>query len=180
MKLPSSLVSPIFMSLGNPGREMKMTRHSVGHLYLSTLKEKYLETPIGQICVKDTHTLMINNQVMNVSGRVVRSGLFKDKRIILLVDDLELGWAKVRLAAGKDRGHNGVKSVRAALGLESMEKVLIGIGRPASKDPEVVSKHVLGRWTVQELNELNDMIFPKVDKIVEQIVQETLKLKSDN
>lgn len=158
------------MSLGNPGDKYLLTRHSVGHLFLLSLRAQFAASSIGQVCDRGTHSLVINNQFMNLSGLVVRSGLFRDKRLVLIVDDLDLGWAKVKHAVGGDRGHKGVKSVRNALGVPQTEKILIGIGRPNSKDPEVVSDYVLGQWTRKERQELEEQVFPAVQKIMQELI----------
>ncbi len=158
------------MSLGNPGDKYLLTRHSVGHLFLLSLRAQFSASSIGQVCDLGTHSLVVNNQFMNLSGLVLRSGLFKDKRLVLVVDDLDLGWAKVKHAVGGDRGHKGVKSVRGALGSQTTEKILIGIGRPNSKDPEVVSDYVLGQWTRQERQELEDRVFPAAQKIMQDLI----------
>ena len=43
-------------------------------------------------------------------------------------------------------GHNGLKSLRRGLGSPDFVRVRLGVGRPDSTDPEIVSAHVLGRW----------------------------------
>lgn len=170
MRLPGSLSSPIFMSLGNPGEKYLLTRHSVGHLFLQSLRAQFTSSSIGLVSDLGTHSLVLNKHYMNLSGVVVRSGLFKDKRLILIVDDLDLGWAKVKHTVGGDRGHKGVKSIRNALGVPATEKILIGIGRPKSKEPEVVSEYVLGQWTRQERQELEEQVFPTVQKIMQELI----------
>jgi PTH1 family peptidyl-tRNA hydrolase len=44
-------------------------------------------------------------------------------------------------------GHNGLKSVAAGLGGSDFLRVRVGVGRPDTTDPEIVSAHVLGRFT---------------------------------
>src|ERR687886_218766 len=43
-------------------------------------------------------------------------------------------------------GHNGLKSLRQGLGSADFARVRVGVGRPDSTDPEIVSAYVLGRW----------------------------------
>ena len=43
-------------------------------------------------------------------------------------------------------GHNGLKSLERGLGSRDFQRVRIGVGRPDSTDPEVVSSWVLGRF----------------------------------
>ena len=42
--------------------------------------------------------------------------------------------------------------------------MLIQIGRPVSRDPEVVSKYVLGKFSKQELDDLHSVGFPEAKK----------------
>jgi PTH1 family peptidyl-tRNA hydrolase len=43
-------------------------------------------------------------------------------------------------------GHNGLKSLRRELGSPDFHRVRVGVGRPDSTDPDIVSSHVLGGW----------------------------------
>src|SRR5215469_4631316 len=56
------------------------------------------------------------------------------------------------------RGHNGVKSVQTALGKNKMPftRICIGIGRPKSHDPKVVSSYILQKMTPKEKNILGE------------------------
>ena len=44
-------------------------------------------------------------------------------------------------------GHNGLKSLRQGLGSPDFARVRVGVGRPDSTDPEIVSAHVLGTFS---------------------------------
>lgn len=43
-------------------------------------------------------------------------------------------------------GHNGLKSLSQGLGSPDFRRVRVGVGRPESSDPEVVSAYVLGKF----------------------------------
>jgi PTH1 family peptidyl-tRNA hydrolase len=43
-------------------------------------------------------------------------------------------------------GHNGLKSLKRELGGADFQRVRVGVGRPESSDPEIVSGYVLGRF----------------------------------
>jgi PTH1 family peptidyl-tRNA hydrolase len=60
--------------------------------------------------------------------------------------DLPFGRIEVRLDGGL-AGHNGLKSLKAGLGSADFRRVRVGVGRPDSTDPEIVSAHVLGRFS---------------------------------
>jgi PTH1 family peptidyl-tRNA hydrolase len=71
---------------------------------------------------------------MNLSGLSVVALLdeleLEDKDMIVLYDELAFPLGTVRLAErGSANGHNGVKSVSAALGTEEWMRVRIGVGK---------------------------------------------------
>jgi peptidyl-tRNA hydrolase, PTH1 family len=62
-------------------------------------------------------------------------------------DEIDLPFGDVRTRVGGGlAGHNGLKSLRRGLGSPDFVRVRVGVGRPDSTDPEIVSAHVLGRW----------------------------------
>ena len=60
--------------------------------------------------------------------------------------DLPFGDIRVRLGGGL-AGHNGLKSLKRDLGGPDFVRVRVGVGRPDTTDPEIVSAHVLGRFS---------------------------------
>ncbi len=60
--------------------------------------------------------------------------------------DLPFGTVEVRTGGGL-AGHNGLKSLKQGLGSGDFGRVRVGVGRPNSTDPEVVSRYVLGRFS---------------------------------
>lgn len=68
-------------------------------------------------------------------------------RVIVLHDEIDLpfGEVKVRLGGGL-AGHNGLKSLKRGFGDANFWRVRIGVGRPDSTDPEIVSSYVLSRF----------------------------------
>ena len=68
-------------------------------------------------------------------------------RVVVLHDEIDLpfGEVKSRLGGGL-AGHNGLKSLKRGLGGADFWRVRVGVGRPPSTDPEVVSSYVLGRF----------------------------------
>jgi PTH1 family peptidyl-tRNA hydrolase len=59
------------------------------------------------------------------------------ERLVVVHDDLDLPYGALRLKlGGGDGGHNGLRSVRAALGTGEFLRVRFGIGRPPGRqDP---------------------------------------------
>lgn len=100
---------------------------------------------------------------MNVSGRNVKNawttfsaeqrqrGL--EPRLVVVHDELEsdLGKVTIKDGASSSRGHNGLKSIQAAFpGNLKWWRVGVGIGRPQSREANVVSQYVLRKMTDRE------------------------------
>jgi peptidyl-tRNA hydrolase, PTH1 family len=68
-------------------------------------------------------------------------------RILVVHDEIDFPFGRVeaRLGGGTG-GHNGLKSLRDGLGGPDFRRVRVGVGRPDTTDPEIVSKYVLGRF----------------------------------
>ena len=67
--------------------------------------------------------------------------------MLVVHDEIDLPFGEVRTRTGGGlAGHNGLKSLRRGLGSPEFVRVRVGVGRPDSTDPDIVSAHVLGRW----------------------------------
>jgi PTH1 family peptidyl-tRNA hydrolase len=86
------------------------------------------------------------------------------QQLLVVVDDIALPLSKLRLRpSGSDAGHNGLKSIQAALNTLDYPKLRFGIGNNYPKGMQV--DFVLGKWTKDEL----PLVVLKVDKAVEVI-----------
>ncbi len=66
---------------------------------------------------------------------------------VVVHDEIDLPFGEVRAKLGGGvAGHNGLKSLAQGLGGPDFWRVRVGVGRPDSTDPEVVSAHVLSRF----------------------------------
>ena len=88
---------------------------------------------------------------MNDAGRSVgpARGAFKLplERVVVVHDEIDLPFGDVRTRLGGGlAGHNGLKSIKRELGSADFMRVRVGVGRPDSTDPEIVSAYVLGRF----------------------------------
>ncbi len=55
-------------------------------------------------------------------------------------DEIDLPFGEVRARTGGGlAGHNGLKSLKRELGSGDFTRVRVGVGRPDSSDPEIVS-----------------------------------------
>ncbi len=68
-------------------------------------------------------------------------------RVVALHDEIDLPFGEVQVRQGGGlAGHNGLKSLKRGFGDAEFWRVRVGVGRPDSTDPEVVSAYVLGRF----------------------------------
>jgi len=91
-------------------------------------------------------------------------------RVVALHDEIDLpfGRIEVRLGGGL-AGHNGLKSLKGGLGGADFHRVRVGVGRPDTTDPEIVSAHVLGRFS-ESRDDVRDLIERAADATERLIV----------
>jgi PTH1 family peptidyl-tRNA hydrolase len=67
--------------------------------------------------------------------------------VLVVHDEIDLPFGEVRTRLGGGlAGHNGLRSLKGDLGGPDFMRVRVGVGRPDSTDPEIVSSYVLGRF----------------------------------
>ena len=96
--------------------------------------------------------ILLPQTYMNEAGRAAgpargELGVGLD-RVLAIHDEIDLPFATVqsRLGGGL-AGHNGLKSLKRELGSPDFHRVRVGVGRPDTTDPEIVSSYVLGRFS---------------------------------
>jgi PTH1 family peptidyl-tRNA hydrolase len=91
------------------------------------------------------------------------------ERVVAVHDEIDLpfGRIEVRLGGGL-AGHNGLKSLKEGLGSADFRRVRVGVGRPDTTDPEIVSAHVLGRFSepTDEVGALVERAADELDRLV--------------
>ena len=112
---------------------------------------------------------------MNEAGRSVgpaRGALRVELgRVLVVHDEIDLPFGEVRSRTGGGlAGHNGLRSVRRELGSADFSRVRVGVGRPDSSDPEIVSAYVLGRFR-EPPEQVQALIARSCDE-VERLVRE--------
>lgn len=153
----------LIVGLGNPGSRYAGTRHNIGFDVAEALIERWdLGKPKkkfqgllaeGRAGVGGPRVAVLLPQTyMNETGRSVgpARGTFKVEldRVLVLHDEIDLPFGDIRARLGGGlAGHNGLKSLKAHLGSPDFGRVRIGVGRPDSTDPEIVSSWVLGRFS---------------------------------
>jgi peptidyl-tRNA hydrolase, PTH1 family len=172
----------LIAGLGNPGQQYAGNRHNVGYLCCDEIAGR-----LGVSFKRDrsralaaTGTLAGASVVlakpmsfMNASGGAMAAlrSFYKipSDRIIVIHDELDLPFGAVRLKlGGGDNGHNGLRSVTAALGSREYHRIRIGIGRPPGRmDP---ADFVLRDFSAAERKELPEILGRAADSV--QILME--------
>ena len=96
---------------------------------------------------------------MNLSGEAVgpTAKFFKvpPQNVIVVSDDVSLPTGKLRVRTkGSAGGHNGLKSIIAALGTDAFPRVKVGVGSPAHPEHEMVD-WVLGTFKNQDAEDID-------------------------
>ena len=167
------------MGLGNPGARYAGSRHNAGAEVADELARRWeLPRPRQRFRgrISDGRaglggarvSVLVPETFMNESGDSVgpARGSLKigPERVVVLHDEIDLPFGEIqsRLGGGL-AGHNGLKSVSRGLGGPDFWRVRIGVGRPDSTDPEIVSAHVLGRFSEPD-DEVRDLIAAAADE----------------
>jgi PTH1 family peptidyl-tRNA hydrolase len=113
----------------------------------------------------------------NEAGRSVgpARGSFKLplERVLVVHDEIDLPFADVRTRLGGGlAGNNGLKSIKRELGGADFMRVRVGVGRPDSTDPEIVSAYVLGRF-----RESREQVAELVERACEHVERAVLDLR---
>lgn len=167
----------IIVGLGNIGIQYQNTFHNIGFkvvdyiadkLSIDVKKEKY-KALIGQGSYNGQPVMLVKpTTYMNNSGEsvVLLKKKFKDARIIVAVDDIDLPKGKIRYRErGKSGTHNGLRSIVSYIG-EDFERVRVGIGRDERMD---LADYVLSNIKVEDeelfkkaVSEAGELILEKI------------------
>jgi PTH1 family peptidyl-tRNA hydrolase len=117
--------------------------------------------------------VLLPQTFMNDAGRAAgpaRGALGVDlDRVLVVHDEIDLPFGEVRSRLGGGlAGHNGLKSLKRELGGPDFQRVRVGVGRPDSTDPEIVSGYVLGRFS-EPADDVSALISAAADE-VERVV----------
>jgi PTH1 family peptidyl-tRNA hydrolase len=117
--------------------------------------------------------VLLPQTYMNEAGRAVgpARGSYRVPldRVLVVHDEIDLPFGELRARRGGGlAGHNGLKSLKRELGGTDFWRVRVGVGRPDSTDPEIVSAYVLGRFrqSPEEVRELVARACAEVERVV--------------
>ena len=127
--------------LGNPGTRYAATPHNLGFRVVDELAKRHSlhisksegSSLTGSGRIQDKKVILVkpqtfmNNSGMGVSS-VLKSHNLTHRNLIVVYDELALPWTGLRIKLnGSAAGHNGVKSLIAALKTEVFTRVRVGI-----------------------------------------------------
>lgn len=146
----------VVLGLGNPGPGYAGHRHNVGFAVVEELagrlsarlapakglRAELAEARLGPPGPQSVRLVLAKSRTyMNETGQAVAGvlGYFgvDPDRLVVVHDELDLDPGQIRVKfGGGDNGHNGLKSIRRALGTGDFYRVRIGVGRPPGRqDP---------------------------------------------
>jgi PTH1 family peptidyl-tRNA hydrolase len=131
----------LIVGLGNPGPEYEFTPHNMGFLAVDVLGGRAgirvtrpeAKSYVGLGTIAGNEVVLAKPQtMMNLSGAAVRMLLeryeCKAAEMIVLSDEAALPWGMLRVRErGSAGGHNGLKSVIAAIGSKEFIRVRMGV-----------------------------------------------------
>lgn len=156
---PRSTDFPLLIAgLGNPGADYARNRHNAGFMAADVIHESHDFGPwrskfqglISEGMLGRRKALLLKPMTfMNDSGISVAAAARFYKlpleAVVVIHDELDLAAGKLKVkTGGGDAGHNGLRSITAALGPD-YRRVRIGVGHPGEK--ERVHGHVLSNFT---------------------------------
>lgn len=180
----------LLIGLGNPGARYAGTRHNIGFEVADALAARW-ELPKakkkfgglisdGRIAPGGPRAAVLLPQTfMNESGTAAGPargslGLELD-HVVALHDEIDIPFGEVRCKLGGGvAGHNGLKSLDRGLGSRDFWRIRVGVGRPEGTDPEIVSRHVLGRFSEdrEQVAELIEAAATETERLIERIAAE--------
>lgn len=152
----------LIAGLGNPGEKYRDTRHNVGFRVVDDLARRaglvFEASPAGAVQARwrrgaDVVLLAKPLTFMNLSGDAVGAlGRYYKVSVadtLVVTDDVNLPLGRLRVrASGTEGGHNGLKSIAAALGTIDYPRLRIGVGRGDTRRD--LADHVLARFEADE------------------------------
>ena len=142
----------LIVGLGNPGAQYAATRHNVGAMAIEAMADQVgvklsrhkkalaniAETHLGFPGGRVPAVLCAPLSYMNESGGPVKAAMafyrIPPERLLVLHDELDIDFTALRIKkGGGDGGHNGLKSIRSAIGTGDYYRIRLGIGRPPGR-----------------------------------------------
>jgi len=148
--------------LGNPGREYERTRHNIGWRVVDELARRHsgsfrskFDGQLSEVRLGDLRLALLKPETyMNVSGKSISAArrFFKadPETLVIVHDDVDLEPGRIQARSGGGlAGHNGLRSIAAALGTQDFLRLRVGVGRPGRGDRRPVADYVLSEFEAE-------------------------------
>jgi len=167
----------LVLGLGNPGRRYAGTRHNAGFLVVDRLSERWgapcdrkqFGALVGKGLFAGRPVMLAKPQTyMNLSGQAAASlrGYYKleTDQLVVVHDEVDLPFGQVRVKRGGGHGgHRGLTDLHRMLGGGGYDRVRFGLSRPpAGWD---TADYVLGKWTAEEQERLDELVERAADAV---------------
>jgi len=167
----------LVVGLGNPQKNLLLTRHNVGYWYLDKLLEKFdsklvEDKKLNSFWCKveykgDSIYLVKPSLFINDSGKSISSFIkyykISPENILVIHDDIDLNVGDTRLKFGGGHGgHNGLRDIINHIG-KNYWRLRIGVGHPGEKS--LVHNYVLNNPSKNDNLEINISINESFENI---------------
>ena len=167
----------LIVGLGNPGKEYDKTRHNIGFMVIDNYVnndnwQKKFDGLIQNVNIGNEKILFLKPLTfMNNSGiSVIQASKYYDispEDILVIQDDMDIEFGKYKLKKNSSSGgHNGIKSIIAALNTDSFNRLKIGISHDKNKD---TINYVLGKFSKEEMSTINGN-YKLYNEIIEEFI----------
>jgi PTH1 family peptidyl-tRNA hydrolase len=165
-------VSEFFLvaGLGNPGPRYTHNRHNIGFQALDVLAQAHgLDFTRTEHRAQTAHGTIAGRRIilakpqtwMNESGKAIaplsRFYKIEPEHILVIYDDLDIPLGTIRYRPeGSSGGHRGVQSIMQLLGIQTLPRLRLGIGRPPGQmDP---AAYVLQDFSEADMSDVWDVL----------------------
>ena len=155
----------VIVGLGNPGKEYEHTRHNVGWWVVDHLADVWHfdgwrrdgEARIANGTVGNAKVRLVKPQTyMNLSGAALQPYLRRPfwspaTDLMIVVDEVQLPLGRYRFRSkGSAGGHNGLKSIEAAVKSQDYSRLRVGIAPDEDQRPDSLADFVLDDFSAHE------------------------------
>ncbi len=167
----------LIVGLGNPQKNLLLTRHNVGYWYIDKLLDKFhsklaedkkLNSFYCNVEYKGNNIFLAKPSLfINDSGKSILSFIkyykISPENILVIHDDIDLNVGDVRIKFGGGHGgHNGLRDIINNIG-KNYWRLRIGVGHPGEKS--LVHNYVLNNPSKKDSLEINISINESFENI---------------
>lgn len=181
----------LILAQGNPGVKFVETRHNVGFRALERFADDHglhfqaksrWNAEVAEQGSGESKILLVKPSTFyNETGQAARALVdfyHIDPRDVLVIhDELALPFGTLRTRQrGSDAGNNGIKSLNAHLG-QDYTRLRVGIANELLAHMAAM-EFVLGNFSKEEKTQLDTVIFPKTNEIIDKFIDGSLEITS--